>query len=150
VAPAPEREAELLPIEAYRYDAAPTADRGEAGASTLDALFGNAPVRDDDAAAAAMLSTAFGDAPGEPGGVRGGSSGPSLDEIFRVGGVEPAPPRRVTPTSFSFDQFFTDDPPPAAAPGGTPPARLPRRGSARRSAGDLDQFNSWLENLKRK
>jgi hypothetical protein len=146
----PEPEAELLPIEAYRYDEAPTAQRGESGASTLDALFGNAPVRDDDAAAATMLSTAVGDAPGEAAGTRGGPSGPSLDEIFRVGGVEPAPPRRVTPTAFSFDQFFTDDPPPAAPAAGTPPGAPPPARLGEESAGDLDQFNSWLENLKRK
>jgi hypothetical protein len=147
----------LLPIEAYRYDDAPetAAEAAGAGASTLDALFGNAPVRADDAAAATMLATAFGDVPaeGERGATAVGAApaGPSLDEIFRAGAVEPPPPRRVTPTAFSFDQFFTDDPPPpaapgaGAAPGAPPPARL-----GEESAGDLDTFNSWLEGLKRK
>ena len=133
--------AALRPIEAYGYDVPSGAGAG-ADPGSLDALFGHQPVGATDAAAATALAAAFGAA----GDVNAAAA--PLDEMFRRAAAEPTPPRRATPTAFSFEQFFTDEvaPPPAAGTSNAaPPARF-----GEESPGDLDQFNSWLDGLKRK
>jgi hypothetical protein len=134
----------------------------DADAESLDALFGYAPVDDADAAAADALSTAFagagagGDAEASEATAAEPSAGRptrpattelSLDQIFR-GAAGDTTPRRATPSTFSFDQFFADESGAEAEGGATEPAAPARPGEE--SASDLEQFNSWLESLKRK
>ena len=147
VAGATPDDAALQPIEAYGYDAS-AADGGEGGGgpSSLDALFGNRPVQPNDAAAASALAAAFTASPG--GGAGAPAGGASLDEMFQRADTEPMTVRRPTPTAFSFEQFFTDEMTPPAGGVGSSAAPAARLGEE--STGDLEQFNSWLDSLKRK
>jgi tetratricopeptide (TPR) repeat protein len=117
---------------------------------TIDALFGDGRVATPEESAAATLAGAYGvDAPepetppitGAP--ARRATEELSLDNVFR--GPQPSAP---TPAAgFSFDQFFA---------GGTPAQGTPVReapdGSQQPESvdADIEQFNSWLEGLKKR
>lgn len=134
------------------------ADRGTVGGS-IDHLFSNPAVSSGDEEAASTLADAFepsshpaADAPrdaaaadirGQP--ARQAATELSLDAVFR----EPtSTARRSSTPSFSFDQFFSD----GASDRGTAPA-TPEQGGPAQGGGagtdDIEQFNAWLEGLKK-
>ena len=122
------------------------AGRGTSAANggTIDELFAAAGsaegALDDDLAAADTLAQAFAPEPtGDP--MRGQPARPaatelSLDRVFR----QPTPAHAGEGGGFSFDQFFagerTDDSD-ASAPGAPP------------DPDDIEQFNAWLNGLKK-
>ena len=136
------------------------ADEHRAPEGSLDALFGSAAVSPADQRAAATLSDVFaGDAmpadeasstpaaaslPGRP--TRSASTEISLDRVFRDTPSRATPGRRET-GGFSFDQFFADEPSARTASPQQPAAAKP---PADASGSDIEQFNDWLEGLKRK
>jgi tetratricopeptide (TPR) repeat protein len=139
-APAPPRE--------------PTPRNGDIAASpvaggTLDALFGGAVVNGDDEAAASALAHAF--APTRPAGgadirgrpTRAAKTELSLDHVFRESGGRPS--SSSARNSFSFDQFFSDA---STASGEEHPATGESSDAA--ASDDIEQFNAWLEGLKKK
>jgi hypothetical protein len=70
----------------------------------------------------------------------------SLDDVFGA----PRPPARQTPnSSFSFDEFFADSQPAAPEPSPTPRDSAATAAPADESR-DLEQFNAWLEGLKKR
>src|SRR5262249_12833082 len=113
-----------------------------ANGGTIDALFGAGAALDDDLVAADTLSQAFAPMPdpdsdplrGKP--TREANSELSLDSVFR----QPTPAHAGDHSSggFSFDQFFagerTED------LGGPAPQGAPD---------DIEQFNAWLNGLKK-
>lgn len=120
---------------------------------SIDALFGNRPPGTSEDSAAAALAQAFrGDAVAPPviaGRPAHAASGElSLDSVFRDG---PARPPR-TSQSFSFDQFFTGT---GERSSGATPQRasielaMPGETPAEHSADEIEQFNSWLQGLKK-
>ena len=155
VDPAPATEAAGGPAEdgaeetGGADDDRPTERRPQAGGS-VGGLFENAVIQAGDEAAASALASAFappGEAPdskllGRP--TRAAKNEISLDHVFRESGSRPATPRERT--SFSFDQFFSEG------------ASAPARGSSDEvhptaddtPPDDIEQFNSWLEGLKKK
>ena len=129
------------------------AQREEAGRAatggSIDALFaGKAPSRED-VAAASTLADAFnaGPSPTSDTQVSGRPAHPaatelSLDHVFRDGGG--AQGRASGPVS--YDQFFSQSPSANAqseegAPTSTPPAP---------GSDDIEQFNAWLQGLKKR
>jgi hypothetical protein len=120
---------------------------------TTDGLFPQAVVRPEDDEAAALLARAYGEGltptpasvTGKP--ARAASTELSLDHVFREIDRKAAPARQAG--GYSFDQFF------AEAPSAGSPERGPRANAAeeeedRRSPDDIEQFNSWLQGLKKK
>jgi hypothetical protein len=75
---------------------------------------------------------------------REASSALSLDSVFKNGTARPG-----VSGGFSFDNFFADNS--SASPTGSQKERSPRATRRRRGedARELEQFNSWLEGLKR-
>jgi tetratricopeptide (TPR) repeat protein len=115
------------------------------GGGTIDALFGGGAALDDDLAAADTLAQAF--APevvsepltGNP--ARTATSELSLDSVFRQPTAAHAGDERSS-GGFSFDEFFADDIGNETGAGG----------SAAATPGDpedLEQFNDWLNGLKK-
>jgi tetratricopeptide (TPR) repeat protein len=118
---------------------------------SIDALFDGAEIAPADSSAASMLASAFGshdDAPasesapisGSP--ARRASQELSLDTVFRDDAAQtPAPA-----ASFSFDQFFA-----APTPAAGSPVIHPTPGpSGPATEDDIEQFNSWLQGLKKR
>ncbi len=146
-------------VEATSEAVAPAIERAAAMRTpdgSIDALFSNRPSggTTEDSAAAALAQAFGGEAAAPPpvmlGRAAHAASGElSLDSVFRDG---PARPPR-TSQSFSFDQFFTG---PGERSSGPTPARtsgelaMPAEAPAERSADDIEQFNSWLQGLKKK
>jgi tetratricopeptide (TPR) repeat protein len=120
-----------------------------ASAGSIDALFaGKSPSRED-VAAASTLADAFnsGSPPAADAQVGGRPAHPattelSLDHVFRDGGTQAA--RSSGPVS--YDQFFSQSTQGGSqsaepAPTSTPPAS---------GADDIEQFNAWLQGLKKR
>jgi tetratricopeptide (TPR) repeat protein len=123
-----------------------------ASGGSIDALFGGAAPSREDVAAASTLADAFntgGPSGAAPGAQIGGrpahpaATELSLDHVFREGAG--APPGRNA-SGVSYDQFFSQ---PAQAgtsnnddsPGTTAPAS---------GSDDIEQFNAWLQGLKKR
>ncbi|HVT40403.1 MAG TPA: tetratricopeptide repeat protein [Gemmatimonadaceae bacterium] len=144
--------------------AAPTYDRAPLG--TIDTMFGEGrATAEDERVASSLASAAAGLGPAPD--IKGKPTQPaatelSLDAVFRttpMGGTAATP---GDPSSLSFDQFFgnpasMEAPQSAAAPppGGTPEAvgrgaegQEPPPTEAR-SAAELEQFQDWLQQLKK-
>jgi tetratricopeptide (TPR) repeat protein len=127
------------------------AARGASGGS-IDALFAGAAPSREDVAAASTLADAFnagGPGAGAPDAQLGGrpahpaATELSLDHVFREG-TGAASGRNTS--AVSYDQFFSQ-PAQAAAPShdassGTTPAAG--------GADDIEQFNAWLQGLKKR
>ena len=120
------------------------------GEDVIGSLFGTPQVGDDDEYAARSLALAFSaspayegaeslDASGEP--ARRASKELSLDAVF---GADEAP-APAAPSSFSFDQFFSQrastDQGPASAGG---------ESAKTASREDVAQFSQWLDGLKQR
>lgn len=120
---------------------------------TLDALFRGAEVAGDDERAAATLARAFpapdsgaeASIPGRP--THEAATELSLDHVFRENNSRGAGGR--TRSDFSFDQFFSESAGGDDAAGGSATTNAPAMDEAP-SADDIEQFNSWLEALKKK
>jgi len=119
----------------------------QAGGS-IDALFGGGPVATPEQAAAATLAGAYGVAGEEPSSPMTGAPARrateelSLDNVFRE-----SPPPPADAGGFSFDRFFTGGTPAQ----GTPARETPVESLPPESAdADIEQFNSWLEGLKKR
>lgn len=120
----------------------------QAGGS-IDALFGGGPVATPEQAAAATLAGAFGVAGEEPASPMTGAPARrateelSLDNVFRESPASPP----ADAGGFSFDRFFTGGTPAQ----GTPARETPAESLPPESAdADIEQFNSWLEGLKKR
>jgi len=136
-------------VAAPAAPAAPATAGGESshmlGPDLVGAFFGNKPVADADDAAARTLALAFSSENGRGASSAGGIAGTparvaarelSLDAVFAS---EQAP---ASPSSFSFDQFFSQ--------GAATDAAAPTTPSNAESQDDVAQFTSWLQGLKRK
>jgi tetratricopeptide (TPR) repeat protein len=145
----------------FRADSRHSARAGQGGSNSAakasngaDRLFPEAAVRPEEDAAAALLARAYGEGltitpasvTGKP--ARAASTELSLDNVFREVDRKAAPARQAG--SYSFDQFF------AEAPTSAPPNRA-RAGNTDEdeqvggpSPDDIEQFNSWLQGLKKK
>ena len=118
---------------------------------SLDTLFGNAPSSESDAAAATALAQAFAPVT-ESSPLAGRPAVPardelSLDRVFRAEEDATA----GSSGGFSFDQFFGSRTPHVG--GATiPPASAtpPSTQSSGNDADDIEQFNSWLQGLKKR
>lgn len=130
-------------FRAPREEAARAASTG-----SIDALFaGKSPSRDDVAAASTLADAFNSGATSAPDAQVGGrpahpaTTELSLDHVFRDGGAQSG--RGSGPVS--YDQFFsqsTAGPQSAeAAPTSTPPAS---------GSDDIEQFNAWLQGLKKR
>ena len=134
--------------------------QSDAGASapavardSLDALFEGAAVAGEDEEAAAMLSGAFPavESPDEAGisgrPTREAATELSLDHVFRESTPRGGGGRQRS--DFSFDQFFSE-----SASGDesadADQAPAPQSADDAPSPDDIEQFNSWLEALKKK
>ncbi|HET7632844.1 MAG TPA: tetratricopeptide repeat protein [Gemmatimonadaceae bacterium] len=146
--PEPAAVAEVLPEMGAP---APPVEVREGG--SIDALFGGAGVSLDDQDAATTLANAFGTITAVPSGesstsiagapARRATNELSLDSVFR----EPGAGGQTPAAGFTFDRFFAGGTPAqgsAAAP--TPPAGQ----DAGTADADIEQFNSWLDGLKKK
>jgi tetratricopeptide (TPR) repeat protein len=124
-----------------------------AAAGSIDALFAGAAASREDTAAASALADAF---PAAGGAAQAGDSQIggrpahpaatelSLDHVFRDGGVEP--PSGRGPGAVSYDQFFSQPGPSAGSGGQEPTAGAPPASGA----DDIEQFNAWLQGLKKR
>ncbi|HEU4988395.1 MAG TPA: tetratricopeptide repeat protein [Gemmatimonadaceae bacterium] len=148
--PVPAPVADALP----QLEEVPAAQEPIVAGGSIDSLFGSAGVSGEDQGAAAALAGAFGavveedegrtpSTPIEGAPARRASGELSLDSVFRepgAGGAQPA-------QGFSFDKFFAN-PTPAM---GSPAAPTPPLGQAPASPDDdIEQFNSWLDGLKKR
>ena len=92
---------------------------------------------------------------GTQGGTRPAASELSLDHVFRDTPRRSPGQRRQTP-SFSFDQFFAEAAPPREEVGQGDASSAPRatddaeKGAQPQPTTDIEQFNAWLEGLKKK
>jgi hypothetical protein len=68
----------------------------------------------------------------------------SLDYVFRDGGGAPPPGR--APGQVSYDQFFSQ---PGPAPAGSNPQE-PTGAAPASGPDDIEQFNAWLQGLKKR
>jgi hypothetical protein len=88
-----------------------------------------------------------------PAPTRQAASELSLDHVFRETPRRSAGQRREAP-AFSFDQFFSETGAASASrAGGVEPAASPTPAegvSSSAEEGDIEQFNAWLEGLKKK
>ena len=118
---------------------------------TVDTLFGNADVPSEDERAARTLAGVFttGDmatveAPVQGRPTRAAQTEISLDHVFRDSSQKNTPRRSA---GFSFDQFFSE-----SAGGTAPVTPAPQANDAPPpdASGDIEQFNAWLEGLKKK
>ena len=120
---------------------------------TIDTLFGSPEMANEDHNAASALAGAFAvteeivvqpPAPEPISGApaRRASHELSLDNVFKADSVAPAP----QPSAFSFDQFFSSPTPAAGVPVADQSQGTPEPASAE----DIEQFNSWLQGLKKK
>ncbi|MFL5580526.1 MAG: hypothetical protein ACJ8AO_09135, partial [Gemmatimonadaceae bacterium] len=141
----------------------------EIDGGSLDRLFGGSAVAPDDDEAANSLASAFavGDETSPPGKpTRPADEELSLDHVFRAPprAAPKAPSASVTPSSpapqtvpqsapagrgapggsFSFDQFF------AEVGGASAPPEATSADPGDVAASDIEQFNAWLEGLKKK
>jgi len=107
---------------------------------TIDALFDSGSELDDDLLAADTLAQAFAPEPapeplqGRP--ARQAANELSLDRVFR----QPTPAHAGEASGFSFDQFFAGE------------RSEESRGEAPERSGDdddIEQFNAWLNGLKK-
>ncbi len=120
----------------------------ESGGS-IDRLFGAGAVPTPDQAAAAALAGAFGVVAEEPvppiagAPARRATEELSLDHVFRESHA-PAPPETG---GFSFDRFFESNSPGPATPARETPIDAPAAGGG---DADIEQFNSWLQGLKKR
>ena len=117
--------------------------QGGAGGS-VDALFGGGEASPADEAAASALAGAFAGTPAAIPAVRPATGELSLDQVFRETPRRADAQRRES-SGFSFDQFFSEGsgtapPTPPAAPAAPSPGE----------GADIEQFNAWLEGLKKK
>jgi hypothetical protein len=130
---------------------------GTAAAATngsTDGLFPNASVRPEEEAAATLLARAYGEGlvaipasvTGKP--ARTATSELSLDHVFREVDRKTAPARQGG--GYSFDQFFAEAP--SSAPADRSAGGVAEEEDERRSGApdDIEQFNSWLQGLKKK
>ena len=116
----------------------------------VGSLFAGAVVQASDEAAANALASAFGvraetgkdTMVGRP--TRAANSEISLDHVFRESGSRPAASRERS--SFSFDQFFSEN----ASGGSSAGGETSRPPDDDAPGDDIEQFNSWLESLKKK
>ena len=150
--------AEPTPAAAMEAHEPPSGGEGEgevleelSTGGSIDAMFGSAAAPAEDQAAAKTLAGAFGAAasetpaepmPGAP--ARRATEELSLDSVFREQrGGQQAPEQQ----GFSFDKFFAN---PTPAMGSsiteTPPTGQPPEASD----DDIEQFNSWLDGLKKR
>ena len=118
---------------------------------TVDTLFGNADVTSEDDRAARLLAGVFttGDmaaieppVQGRP--TRAAQTEISLDHVFRDNSQKNTPRRSA---GFSFDQFFSES---AGGTASVTPAPQANEAAPADSSGDIEQFNAWLEGLKKK
>ena len=118
---------------------------------SVAALFGGASVSREDERAAQALAGVFTtgemtavQAPVQGRPTRAASTEISLDHVFRDESQKAAPRRSA---GFSFDQFFSE-----SAGGSAPatPAAQPGPSAPGEASGDIEQFNAWLEGLKKK
>jgi hypothetical protein len=133
-------------------ETAATPARPSLGHDAIGALFGGGSVTSEDEFAAVALALAFAESGGEGTSgagaahqiagapARQASNELSLDSVFGGGGA-PAP---TAPSSFSFDQFFSQR---AAAEGAS---GAPGAGTGRGAPDDVAQFTQWLEGLKQR
>lgn len=144
--------------EAPRQNGAPAADAvaGRAASFAPDAIgtiFGSPRISAEDESAAMALALAYLDlngserSPVEAEGreiagapARQAATELSLDSVF--GTTEPRPP--AAPSSFSFDQFFSQRATSQSAPNDASGAGGPN------SQNDVAQFTQWLEGLKQR
>jgi hypothetical protein len=124
-----------------------------AATGSIDALFAGAAASREDTAAASALADAFpaagGAAPAGEAQVAGRPAHPaatelSLDHVFRDGGA--APPSGRGPAPVSYDQFFSQPGPSSGSSGPEPAAGAPPASGA----DDIEQFNAWLQGLKKR
>jgi hypothetical protein len=136
-----------------------------AATGSIDALFAGAAPSRDDVAAASTLADAFpatgaGAAPAD-GQIGGRPAHPattelSLDHVFREGGGTDPGARaaagareaggRASGAGVSFDQFFSQGAQGGAGGGAESPAAAPQSGGS----DDIEQFNAWLQGLKKR
>ena len=128
-------------------------DTQSSGGDSLATLFSGAGVDQRDEAAAASLASVFApqhngtDASAEsPAGrpTRAAATELSLDHVFRDPNRKAERPR--TTGGFSFDQFFSESAGGTASSGPPPGAE----DAAPDANADIEQFNAWLEGLKKK
>jgi tetratricopeptide (TPR) repeat protein len=135
------------PVEANaRTETAPSASAGVRD-DRFAGLFGGVTPSDDSERAARVLSSAFSEAASRNGSgetsVAGQPAHPaskdlSLDAVFGSESREP------TPSTFSFDQFFSQR---ASAQGAGPAAGT---SGGQESRDDVAKFTQWLEGLKQR
>ena len=127
------------------------AARTAAGGS-IDALFAGAAPSREDVAAASTLADAFSAGGAGAGGseaqIGGRPAHPattelSLDNVFRDGAGVPS---GRGPSAVSYDQFFSQPAPTAAPSTGEPSPATP----AAAGSDDIEQFNAWLQGLKKR
>jgi len=113
----------------------------EMNGGSIDELFGGGGAMDDDLVAAKTLARAFAPEPmhepmaGKP--AREAATELSLDHVFR----EPGQTRPAEDASgFSFDQFFA---------GELADESSGEKAPAQGDADDIEQFNAWLNGLKK-
>jgi len=129
-------------------------ERSSLGQDAIGVLFGGGSVTSEDEFAAVALALAFADSDGSAAGGATGAAQPiagvaahqasnelSLDSVFGGGGGAPAP---NAPSSFSFDQFFSQR---AAAEGASGTSGGSTTG---RAPDEVAQFTQWLEGLKQR
>jgi hypothetical protein len=126
---------------------------------SIDGLFGGAGVSFGDQNAAATLAGAFGAveegmqaengahptpaAPMAGAPARRATEELSLDSVFR----EPSGSHAADRPGFSFDRFFSGGPPAQGSTGSETPVQGVQPASP---DDDIEQFNSWLDGLKKK
>ncbi|MDQ3995932.1 MAG: hypothetical protein M3303_02825, partial [Gemmatimonadota bacterium] len=128
------------------------ATRAASGGS-IDALFAGAPPSRDDVAAASTLADAFSGgsgaaAPEAPIGGRPAHPATtelSLDSVFRDGAGGGVASGRGS-SGVSYDQFFSQPTQPAVSNTDAPSATTPAAGGS----DDIEQFNAWLQGLKKR
>jgi tetratricopeptide (TPR) repeat protein len=146
--PAPPAAAD--PWDRGQPEAAEASADSPPAAGPVGALFSGAPVSHQDDAAASVLSGAFPAVGGaSPAAIRGRPSRAaatelSLDHVFRDSERKPTAPREGA--GYSFEQFFAEDSAEEATPADAdaPSDREPG------APDDIEQFNSWLQGLKKK
>jgi hypothetical protein len=119
---------------------------------SIDALFAGAAPSRDDVAAASTLADAFSGGPGAtPEAPIGGrpahpaTTELSLDSVFRDGAGGGVASGRG-PSGVSYDQFFSQPTQPAVSNTDAPSAATPAAGGS----DDIEQFNAWLQGLKKR
>jgi tetratricopeptide (TPR) repeat protein len=138
----------------FRAEAAPSGAVATGG--SIDALFGAGNVSIKDQEAATTLAGAFGSVEEEAASSSATPTTPmagaparrateelSLDSVFRG----PTSGGASQPAGFSFDRFFSSGTPAQASPATEGPASGPGSDAP---DDDIEQFNSWLDGLKKR